>query len=367
VDGRTPARRELEQIREKITPGLSLYAEIRPQLVALAEKYAGTAEADDAKRLIEEVDTKYAALADEAMREAIRMADGLAAGGRYADAARAVRALQARFSDTEWFRTRGEKEMLAAIQKYEEPLVRQAAETIERARALLEEGRYAAARTTLSARWGWPLAQRQQGDEVLAEIAKKIEEFEAGRPDERVEEPGLVAYWRFDEGQGTQGADSSGNRHTATFHGNVTWAEGKVGGAVAFDGEKSFITVKRSELLKLGNKSFTIALWADNRQGRHMIANGKAGWKGWVMEGGGFVAGDRTHNVAHARLAGKSTHGGWVHQAVTYDATANKMIGYRNGEQTHTATPESQGDGLRNIDDGSAVTLGARQAGQYGP
>lgn len=36
-------------------------------------------------------------------------------------------------------------------------------------------------------------------------------------------EPGLMAYWKFDEGNGTTAADSSGNGNTGTLVNGVTW------------------------------------------------------------------------------------------------------------------------------------------------
>ncbi len=49
--------------------------------------------------------------------------------------------------------------------------------------------------------------------------------------------PGLVGWWRFDEGSGTIAGDSSGNGNNGTIYG-ATWVAGKYGQALSFDGIK---------------------------------------------------------------------------------------------------------------------------------
>src|SRR5207248_170058 len=52
--------------------------------------------------------------------------------------------------------------------------------------------------------------------------------------------PGLLAYWAFDEGQGNQVADLSGNGQDGTIHGGW-WIDGVGGGkALMFDGKADF-------------------------------------------------------------------------------------------------------------------------------
>jgi hypothetical protein len=53
----------------------------------------------------------------------------------------------------------------------------------------------------------------------------------------------LIAWWKLDETEGNNAADSSGNNNTGTLIGGPQWqpAGGKVGGAVAFDGVDDYI------------------------------------------------------------------------------------------------------------------------------
>ncbi len=71
---------------------------------------------------------------------------------------------------------------------------------------------------------------------------------------------GLVAYWSFDEGQGTTAKDSSGNGNNGTLMGVATWTSGKVKGALQFT--NGLVTVPHSQSLNIAG-NFTIALWAE--------------------------------------------------------------------------------------------------------
>jgi hypothetical protein len=51
---------------------------------------------------------------------------------------------------------------------------------------------------------------------------------------------GLVGYWPFDEGSGSTTADLSGNNNSGSFYtGNPTWVNGKIGGAINFNGSSA--------------------------------------------------------------------------------------------------------------------------------
>ncbi|MCK4826095.1 hypothetical protein KA005_60675, partial [bacterium] len=52
---------------------------------------------------------------------------------------------------------------------------------------------------------------------------------------------GLVAHWKFDEGNGTAAYDSSGNNNTGTLMNGATWVEGRCGSALSFDGSDDYV------------------------------------------------------------------------------------------------------------------------------
>ncbi|MBD3365719.1 hypothetical protein GF360_00005, partial [candidate division WWE3 bacterium] len=74
--------------------------------------------------------------------------------------------------------------------------------------------------------------------------------------------PGPVAHWKFDDGTGTEAADSSGNGNTGTLTNGPTWTAGKYGKALSFDGTDDYVTKGYTENLKLGNNG-TIEAWVN--------------------------------------------------------------------------------------------------------
>jgi hypothetical protein len=67
----------------------------------------------------------------------------------------------------------------------------------------------------------------------------------------------LVAHWRLDETEGDIAYDSAGN-NDATVHGAV-WTEGKIDGALQFDGFDDFIDCGDSD--QLGPEQMTLSMW----------------------------------------------------------------------------------------------------------
>ena len=71
-----------------------------------------------------------------------------------------------------------------------------------------------------------------------------------------------IARWRFDEGQGTNAADSSGSGHGGTLTGMNTgtcWLPGKAGTALVFDGQDDYVAIGADP--KLTSPVGTIELW----------------------------------------------------------------------------------------------------------
>jgi hypothetical protein len=73
-------------------------------------------------------------------------------------------------------------------------------------------------------------------------------------------DPDLLAWWTFDEGQGSVAKDRSGNGHDGKLVGDVKWGEGKVGGGIHCEGGKSGISVADAEDLRIPG-DLTMALW----------------------------------------------------------------------------------------------------------
>ncbi len=67
----------------------------------------------------------------------------------------------------------------------------------------------------------------------------------------------LKTYYRFNEGSGPTGADSSGHNFTATLHGAV-WGNGVTGQGLAFNGSTGYASIPA---LNLNSNSVTISAW----------------------------------------------------------------------------------------------------------
>jgi hypothetical protein len=72
----------------------------------------------------------------------------------------------------------------------------------------------------------------------------------------------LIAWWKFDEAEGGKAVDSSGNNIIGMLNGNPQWqpSGGKVGGALAFDGDGDFIDFGHDEGLNITG-AVTISAW----------------------------------------------------------------------------------------------------------
>jgi hypothetical protein len=73
---------------------------------------------------------------------------------------------------------------------------------------------------------------------------------------------GLVAYWPLDEGAGDTTSDVSGNGSDGTLNGGPTWTEGKLGGALDFDGNDDYVDCGNPTILDFSTNDFTISAWA---------------------------------------------------------------------------------------------------------
>src|SRR5262249_42799542 len=74
-------------------------------------------------------------------------------------------------------------------------------------------------------------------------------------------EPGLRAFWSFDEGKGEKAFDSGPHRLEATLHG-CKWVPGVRGTALQFNGTSDYVELSASGVLHFADRApFTIAAW----------------------------------------------------------------------------------------------------------
>ena len=74
-----------------------------------------------------------------------------------------------------------------------------------------------------------------------------------------------IGAWLFDEGSGNVAVDSSGNGNDGDIL-DATWADGKFGGALEFDGVSSHVTIPDSDVLN-NVEEITILAWYYMRRG----------------------------------------------------------------------------------------------------
>lgn len=101
---------------------------------------------------------------------------------------------------------------------------------------------------------------------------------------------GLVGYWKFDEGSGTQATDSSGNNNIGTLTNGPTWQSApncKVGGCLSFDGVNDYVDGGINSILN-PTSAITVSSWVnvpsgDSTQYRYIVSDSGTGSNGYEL------------------------------------------------------------------------------------
>ena len=106
---------------------------------------------------------------------------------------------------------------------------------------------------------------------------------------------GLMAWYKLDEGSGTNIADSSGNGNDGYVFGNALWTNGVVGGGFSFDGNTKIITKNFADNIP----DFSVTFWVNGNNflnGSNAAAAHGATFVGkWGPPGGTWGPGDGTN------------------------------------------------------------------------
>jgi predicted nucleotidyltransferase len=175
----------------------------------------------------------------------------------------------------------------------------------------------------------------------------------AGRP------TGLVGYWKFDENTGTLASDLSGQGNNLTLSGGATWATGKYGSAVFFDGVNDYVTAG-ADILDIPTNDFSISAWVKSTSTLTSNANG-------------IVYKKLTGTLVSAGYQLNFPAGGFIFRIA--DGTNFRQLivgsGYNDGQWHHVVAVAKRGVELRLYVDGvsqgsiSETTIGNIESGVY--
>jgi hypothetical protein len=181
----------------------------------------------------------------------------------------------------------------------------------------------------------------------------------------------LVAYWPFEEGQGTTTADATGNGNDGTFNGGVAWVDGYIGEGVHFDEDGERIVV--GPLDPSGDtNAMTLAAWINWEGLNHSrtqqgIIGKRLGWDPgtdvkwfWQTNSAGDLlfradAADGGAAFGWGNAALEPHANEWAHVALTWDD--DDTIQYVNGEQVSSGNVA-----FRDTADETPMTIGCVQS-----
>ncbi len=167
----------------------------------------------------------------------------------------------------------------------------------------------------------------------------------------------LAAWWKLDETEGTEVADSSGHGHDGISHGSPAWlpAAGRVGGALQFDGVDDYVDTGWAADLP----TYTVAAWIKSPAAPislpvtsgpvHREKNFQINWNHGDDKFRG-AAGVRVGETWYAASFGQLNADTWYHLAATYDGESLKT--YKDGilvtdNASASGTPDAETETLK--------------------
>jgi hypothetical protein len=143
-------------------------------------------------------------------------------------------------------------------------------------------------------------------------------------------DPNLVGWWKLDEGTGTITLDETDYWNDGTLYGGPLWIDGRIGGALDFDGTDDYVDCGNSDSLNITGQ-ITMAAWintrtAANSQHQHYLGKGNNSYcikqnSGNNLEVVIYIGGWK---VATHRID-ESFGNEWHHMVGTYDGSSIKL------------------------------------------
>jgi len=145
---------------------------------------------------------------------------------------------------------------------------------------------------------------------------------------------GLVGHWTMNEGEGGVAHDLSGNDNHGTLVNGPTWANGKAGEALDFDGASDYIAISDSEATTSNlaiTGAITLSAWVKlNDMTSEVImgrgsGTGSAGNYGYVLMvyNGSVVLNMHSNTAVYALGSVLATDSNWHFITATWDGTMN--------------------------------------------
>ncbi|KXA98244.1 hypothetical protein AKJ37_00830 [candidate division MSBL1 archaeon SCGC-AAA259I09] len=165
---------------------------------------------------------------------------------------------------------------------------------------------------------------------------------------------GLVAWYRFDSGEGSTVHDRSGNGNDGTLYGDPTWVDGWIGdGALKFDGSGDYVAIQNLHYDTPGEISETTIfsqIRSSSSQEQIIAAFDRSEyWRLALMDDVNPYVGWDTHSPSHHHDLGSSSNyaDGEPHTVVGWfksSASPDKKI-FADGKEVAQATAHN-GEGL---------------------
>lgn len=220
---------------------------------------------------------------------------------------------------------------------------------------------------------------RAKVEKRLAELRQRGVRMESG---EGLPIPGLIGWWKLDDGSGEQAAESVAGAAHGRLAKGPAWAEGRRGGCLSFDGVDDFVAIPWTVGKGVG-ESFTMSLWAFPKAPRKPTSeanNGSSGGGGqryaifpanaqWDYPQGHSYAGvsigsngiavyEHGSSYLPALLVHDLEIKDWIHVAVVYAANQPKL--YVDGRLVRTGLKS-----MRTVHPGTSLGEGGVGYGYY--
>ncbi len=173
-----------------------------------------------------------------------------------------------------------------------------------------------------------------------------------------------VAWWKFDEGSGSNVSDSSGNGNMGLTVGAATWGTGKVSNALTFDGVSSYVGgTSTGTGFPLGASARTICAWIrtpGTGADESILHYGTAGNSSptnfhlFVQSAGGVGIGNGGAGMGTVVTTAKVNDNNWHFVAGVYEGSSTNLArvyidGVQQTSGTLTNTPNTGGGSLWRI------------------